>query len=92
MYDFYVKTYDIPSSVPEIEQLKILHRMYQTETTLIVYAEDIARLKIIDLRGAVVSQSFMSQIVNIAHLNSGVYMVQIEDVKGNTTVQKFIKR
>jgi len=66
--------------------------MYQTETTLIVYAEEIAKLKVIDLKGAVVSQSFMSQVVNIGHLNNGVYMVQIEDVKGNTTVQKFIKR
>lgn len=92
MYDFYVKTYDVPSSVPQVNQPKILHRMYQTETTLIVYAEDITKLKVIDLKGSVVSQSFMSQIVNIGHLSSGVYMVQIEDVKGNTTVQKFIKR
>lgn len=92
LYDFFVKTYDVSSSVPEINQSKIIHRMYQTETTLIVYAEDVAKLKIIDLKGSVVSQSFMSQVVNIGHLNTGVYMVQIEDVKGNTTVQKFIKR
>ena len=66
--------------------------MYQTENTIIVQIEDVAKLKVIDLRGAIVSQSFMSQVVNIGHLNTGVYMVQIEDVKGNTTVQKFIKR
>ena len=66
--------------------------MYQSETTLIVNTEDVTNLKIIDLKGAIVSQSLMSQVVDIAHLNQGVYMVQIEDVKGNTTVQKFIKR
>ena len=92
MYDFFVRTYDVPASVPVVKQPNIIHRMYQTETALIVYADDVAKLKIIDLKGSVVSQSFMSQVVNIGHLNTGVYMVQIEDVKGNTTVQKFIKR
>ena len=92
LYDFFVKTYDVPASVREVKQAKTTYRMYQTETTLIVYAEDVTNLKIIDLKGVIVSQSLMSQVVNIAHLNQGVYMVQIEDVKGNTTVQKFIKR
>lgn len=92
MYDFFVKTYDVISNVPKVDAAKPTYRMYQTETALIVYAEDVASLKVYNLNGSVVSQSFMSQIVNTANLNSGVYMVEIETRDGNRAVQKFIRK
>ncbi len=92
MYDFFVKTYDITSDVPELNAPKQTYRMYQTETTLIVYADDVASLKIYNLNGSVVSQSFMSQIVNTARLSAGVYMVEVETRDGSKSVQKFIRK
>lgn len=92
IYDFFVRTYDITSAVPEIKSAKPIHRMFQTETALIVYADDIASLKIYDLSGSVVSQSIMSQIVNIANLKIGVYMVEVLTRDGQKVVQKFFRR
>lgn len=92
MYDFFVKTYDVTSDVPKVDAAKPTYRMYQTETALIVYAEDVASLKVYNLNGSIVSQSFMSQIVNTTNLNSGVYMVEIETRDGNRAVQKFIRK
>jgi hypothetical protein len=92
MYDFFVKTYDVTSDVPKVDAAKLTYRMYQTETALIVYAEDVASLKVFNLNGSVVSQSFMSQIVNTTNLYSGVYMVEIETRDGNRAVQKFIRK
>jgi hypothetical protein len=92
MYDFFVKTYDVPSNVPQVETPKQTYRMYQTETALIVYADDVKTLKLYNLNGSIVSQSFMSQIVNTTGLSSGVYLVEIETNNGNRTVQKFIRK
>jgi len=92
IYDFFVKTYDVTSDVPKVDSPKPIYRMYQTETVLIVYAEDVKTLKLYNLNGSVVSQSFMSQIVSTANLPGGVYMVEIELNDGRRTLQKFIRR
>ncbi len=91
MYDFYVKTYDVPSAVPQVQAQKNLFPMSQTESGLIVYG-DMANLKIYNISGSIVSQSVFSQFVDTHNLNSGVYIVKITDKTGRTANQKFIKR
>ncbi len=91
IYDFFVKIYDESTAVKNVELPKVQFNMYQTETVLIVYGE-IAHLKVYSISGEIVSQSAMSQMVEISRLNKGVYIVQIEDVNGNIASQKFIKR
>lgn len=91
MYDFFVKTYDVPSAIDKVEAPKVTFPMYQTETALIVYGE-IASLKVYSLAGSVVAQSQLSQIVNLSGLQSGVYVVQIQDKEGRVSSQKFIRK
>lgn len=91
MYDFYVKTYDVPSAIENVESPKITFPMFQTETSLIVNGE-IAKLKVYSLSGTVVAQSKLSQIVTIGNLPAGVYVVQIQNKEGRTATQKFVKR
>ena len=91
MYDFFARTYDVTSDVPKTEVTKTNYRMYQTETALIVYADEVSSLKVYNINGSVVSQSFMSQIVNVSNLAGGVYLVEIETRDGSRVVQKFIR-
>ena len=91
IYDFYIKTYDVPSAVENIAVPRVTFPMYQTETALIVYG-DISRLKIYSLSGSVVAQSTMSQVIDTNRLQKGIYIVQIEDKQGKTATQKFVKK
>jgi len=91
MYDFYVKVYDVPSAVPQVQAQKTLFPMCQTQSGLIVYG-DMANLKVYNISGSIVSQSVFSQFVDTHKLNAGVYIVQITDKTGRTASQKFIKR
>ena len=90
IYDFYLKVYDQQTAVPSVSADKPIYTMYQTESALIVYGE-IAQLKVLNLAGAVVSQSILSQVVSTHNLNKGVYLVQILDKNGKSSIQKFIK-
>jgi hypothetical protein len=91
MYDFFVKTYDVPSAIDKVVAPKMSFTMYQTETALIVSGE-IARLKVYSLSGTLVAQSELSQIVTTNQLQSGVYVVHIQDKNGGVATQKFIKK
>lgn len=91
MYDFFVKVYDIPSSNEKVMANSKTFPIYQTETALVVNGE-INELKIVSLSGVVVAQSQKSQIVNINHLPTGVYIVNIVDNANNKFSQKFIKK
>ena len=44
------------------------------------------------MSGALVARSEMSQVVEIKHLNKGMYVVQIQDKEGHNVSQKFIKK
>ena len=92
MYDFWVKTYDVPSGVVPTALKKEGYRMYQTETALIVYAEDVVQLTIYNVQGAMLSHSDRSQLVSTVGLPKGVYLVKISTSDGNDQVQKFLKR
>lgn len=64
--------------------------IYQTETALIVYGE-IASLKVYNLSGRAVASSENMQVVDIASIPNGVYVVLIKDKNGKTASRKFIK-
>ena len=92
MYDFFVKTYDVPegnTGIKSMEAEKAVYPMYQTETALIVYG-DIAKLTVYSLSGNVLAQSTLSQVVETNRLNKGIYIVQIEGKDGRKASQKFI--
>lgn len=91
IYDFYVKTYDVSSGVESPKQIQYTFPMYQTETALVV-SGDIKKLNVYSLSGILVAGSSLSQIVEINHLNKGIYIVQILDKEGNSASQKFIKK
>lgn len=92
MYDFFVKVYDVTLDVPQMEVPKPAYRMYQTETALIVYAEDVLQLNVFNLNGSLVAQSHMSQVINTSALNSGIYLVEIALRDGRKVVQKFVRQ
>jgi len=92
MYDFFVKTYDVPegnTGIKSMEAEKAVYPMYQTETALIVYG-DIAKLTVYSLSGNVLAQSTLSQVVETNRLNKGIYIVQIEGKDGRKANQKFV--
>ncbi|MGC3979271.1 MAG: T9SS type A sorting domain-containing protein [Paludibacteraceae bacterium] len=91
MYDFFVKVYDVTSGVKDIKIPALTFPMYQTETSLVVNG-DIQKLNVYSMSGVLVANSTMSQLVEINHLNKGVYIVQIQDKEGHNVSQKFIKK
>lgn len=91
MYDFYVKIYDVSSGTDDLKAKTYTFPMYQTETALVVNG-DIKKLNVYSLSGVLVANSTMSQIVEINHLNKGIYIVQIQDNEGRNATQKFIKK
>ena len=62
-----------------------------TQCGLIVYG-DIAELKVFDLSGKQVAQSALSQFVNLSHVGSGIYVVQIKSKSGRTATRKIIRK
>ncbi|MBP5257224.1 MAG: T9SS type A sorting domain-containing protein [Prevotella sp.] len=62
-----------------------------TQSGLIVYG-DIAELKVFDLSGKQVAQSALSQFVNLSHVGSGIYVVQIKSKSGRTATRKIIRK
>ena len=91
MYDFFVKTYDVPGEVNSVNTPKVNYPMYQTETALIVYG-DIAQLKVYTLSGSVVAQSQHSRVISTSNLSYCAYLVQITDKEGRISTQKFVKK
>lgn len=87
MYDFYVKTFDTTSSVEKPAAHEQI-RMYSTGTTLIVYHDAIATLKIYSLNGQVFSQSYHSQLVSTAGIPTGVYLLEIRTQEGTQIIRK----
>jgi hypothetical protein len=91
MFDFFIKVYDVPSAISQVQAQKAFFPMYRTQSGLIVYG-DMANLKVYNISGSIVSQSVFSQFVDTHNLNAGVYIVQITDKTGRTASQKFIKQ
>jgi len=91
IYDFYVKVYDMQTAVQQVGADKTTYQLYQTESALLV-SGNIAQLKVYSLSGVLLKQSIMSQLVDTHDLNTGIYIVGIQDKNGNTSNQKFIKR
>ncbi|NDW10143.1 T9SS type A sorting domain-containing protein [Dysgonomonas sp. 520] len=90
IYDFFIRVYDSGySSIREDSKENL--SFYQTETALIAYG-DIAMMRVYSLSGNVVAQSQMSQIVDISHLNSGVYVALIQTKDGAVVSRKFVKK
>lgn len=87
IYDFYIKTYDVETSLESFRKATTDFSMYQTETALIVYG-DMASLKVYALSGMLVAQSTRSQIVDTSRLQSGVYLVRMEDSHGQVALRK----
>lgn len=93
LYDMFVKVYD-DGSVNSIETPsstdKENYDYYVTETALIVYGE-IESLQIFNLSGQCVSQSVLSQVVDIHQLPKGVYIAKVLTKEGRIGAFKFAK-
>jgi hypothetical protein len=91
IYDLFIRVYDENGTdIPEVSEKASFHA-YQTETAFVVHG-NIASLKVFNLSGQLVAQSTLSQTVNIAGLNKGVYILQIADKSGNGEILKVIKK
>lgn len=92
IYDFFIRVYDKTVSTIDDEKVKESDlSVHQTETSLIVYG-DMRSIKVYSLSGNLVAQSQMSQIVNVSHLNKGVYIVQASTKDGKILSQKIMRR
>lgn len=91
MYDFFVKTYDVTTTVDKPVEVPDI-RLYSTETALIVYAGDIVAIQLYSMNGSMVSRSVYSQLVSTAGLDKGIYLVEIVKSDGNRLLKKFIKK
>ena len=92
IYDFFICVYDQnPTSLDNIETHRPGLSVYQTETAFIVNG-DIFAIGIYSLSGNLVAQSQMSQIVNVAHLDKGVYIVSARTKDGRILTEKVMKR
>jgi len=93
LYDFFVRVYDQSgsTSMDNENSAEEDFTVTQTETAFIVYG-DISNIRVYSLSGALVAQSQMSQIVNVSHLNSGMYIVQIQAKDGHVMAKKVIRR
>jgi len=93
LYDMFVKIYD-EGSLSSIETPNAengnKYNFYKTETTLIVSGE-IVSLQVYNLSGQLVSQSVLSQVVDIQGLPKGTYIVKVLDKDGITAALKFTK-
>ncbi|MDR2805373.1 MAG: T9SS type A sorting domain-containing protein [Dysgonamonadaceae bacterium] len=91
LYDLFIRIYDdIITDIRDIKETASC-KAYQTETAFVVHG-DIASLKVLNLSGQLLSHSTLSQTVNIAGLNKGIYLLQIVDKQGRHETLKVIKK
>jgi hypothetical protein len=91
IYDLFIRIYDGEVTGIRTEKAPVSYRPYQTETAFVVQG-DIASLKLFNLSGQLLSQSSLSQTVNIAGLDKGIYLLQIVNKDGNRDILKVIKK
>ncbi len=82
-------------SVKRFVEPQINATLYPNPVSSVLYIEgiEVSRVNVYSLSGVLmISKSDYSQSVNVSHIPSGIYIIQMTDAKGKVTVDKFIKR